>query len=118
MQVAGPARFTPRVEHSENDVEYNCINWLQQRGWIADRVQVGLFYTRDGRPVSIGKPGQPDWRFKRGRQYMEIEFKRPNANADKRQLEYLALMKHCGVLATWADGLLGLQQWYADQGFD
>lgn len=112
------APFVPRVEQTEDDVEWNCVEWLQRRGWIADRVQVGVFYTKDGRAVPIGKKGQPDWRFKCGRMYMEIEFKAPSKKPDKWQLEYLATMQHLGVLCTWVDCLAGLQAWYAEQRFE
>lgn len=102
---------------SENDVERAIVNFLQTRGWIIDRVQVGVFYTRDGRPMAIGKPGQPDWRAKRGREYLEVEIKATGKRPDKKQLEYLAVMRHVGVAATWADSLEMFAEWYGRQGF-
>jgi len=104
----------PMTEKTENDVEYNCIKWLKDLRWIADRIHVGVFYTRDGRVVAIGRPGQPDWRFKRRRQYMEIEFKAPGKKPNKQQEEYLATMRALGVLCTWVDSLTALQAWYTD----
>lgn len=103
------------VEHTtENQVSAAVVRYMQARGWIADRVQVGLFYTKDGRPIPIGKPGQPDWRFKHPQLgYCEIEMKRPGEEPGKRQLEYLATMLVLGFKVTWTDGA-GFEIWYRE----
>lgn len=109
--------FLPIPEHTENDVEANCIGWLQSMGWIAERNHVGLFYTKDGRPVPVGRPGACDWRLKRSAEhrihYLELEVKAPGKKPDKRQLEYMAAMRHAGVVTVSVDGLDRLQAWYA-----
>lgn len=109
--------FTPIPERTENDVEYNCIGWLREQGWIAERNPVALLYTRDGRPHPVGRPGACDWRLKRSTHnqlhYFELECKKPGAEPDKRQREYMAQMAAHGVVAVYADSLAMLQQWYA-----
>lgn len=108
--------FTPRPERTENDVEYNIVGWLRSMGWIAERNPVGQLFTRDGRPHPVGRRGACDWRFKRGAQhqlhYMEIEAKAPGRKPDRHQVEYMAAMKHVGVVAVWFDSLVALQDWY------
>lgn len=108
--------FTPIPERTENDVEANCIGWLQSLGWIAERNHVGLFYTKDGRPVPVGRPGACDWRLKRSHvnriHYFELEVKAPGKKIEKRQQEYCVAMSHLGVMATWVDSLDRLQAWY------
>ena len=108
--------FTPVLEHSENDVEYNIVTWMQEQGWIAERANVGLLYTKNGTRQRIGKPGQCDWRFKRGAHhpihYLEIEMKAPGEKPDDRQREYMASMKSVGVVAQWFDSLEKFEDWY------
>lgn len=109
--------FRPIPERTENDVEANCVGWLQSLRWVPRRKNVGLFYTRNGVPIRIGKPGECDWCFMRdvtiGLHYMEIEFKRPGERPDKLQSEYMASMRSLGVVAIWVDSLEALQRWYA-----
>lgn len=110
--------FTPiTIERTEDDVEANCLGWLQSLGWTVDRTQVGLFYTKDGRPTYIGTKGACDWRLKRSTihavHYFELEVKAPGEKPEKKQLEYMAAMKHLGVLAMWADGLETLIRQYS-----
>ncbi len=108
--------FRPIVERSENDVEYNCIGWLQSLGWIAERNPAGMLYTRDGRPHPVGRPGCCDWRLKRSADlqphYFELECKKPGQKPEPRQREYMAQMAANGVIAVYADSLAMLQQWY------
>lgn len=102
-----------KIKQSENAVTAAIVGYLQDCGWIADRIHVGVFYTRDGRPVSIGKPGQPDWRFKhRTLGYIEVEMKASGEKPGKRQMEYLATMWSLGITATWADSLEMFAAWY------
>lgn len=108
--------FRPIPEHTESDVEYNCIGWLRTQGWVAERNPVGLLYTKDGRPHPVGRPGACDWRLKRSSRetphYFELECKAPRKRPDRRQLEYMAQMTAIGVIATWVDSLTELQRWY------
>lgn len=105
-----------REERTENDVEWNIVTWMQSMGWVAERANVGLLYTKKGTPQRIGKPGQCDWRFKRDAgfriHYMEIEIKAPGRRPDRHQMEYMASMRHLGIIVAWFDSLSGLQEWY------
>lgn len=107
-----------REERTENDVEWNIVTWMQEMGWIAERANVGLLYTKNGTPQRVGKPGQCDWRFKRNAafriHYMEIEIKAPGCRPDRHQMEYMASMRHCGIIAAWFDSLAAMQEWYRD----
>lgn len=100
---------------TENDVEREVVRFLQRQGWIVDRVNVGLFYTNTRQPIRIGKPGQPDWRAKRRREYLEVEIKAPGEQPSKAQAEYLAAMRHLGIAATWCDSLQAFELWYWTQ---
>ena len=109
-------QFTPIPERVENDVEANCIKWLQRLGWTPRRKHVGLFYTANKVPIHIGKPGEADWCFMRDRRYQfdyfEVEFKRPGKTPTDRQREYVAAMNHKGIMVTWVDSLECLKAWY------
>lgn len=104
------------AEHTENDVEYNCIGWLREQGWIAERNPVGMLYTKDGRPHPVGRPGACDWRLKRSSDhplhYFELECKAPGKRPEPRQREYMAQMAAHGVVAVYADSLAMLKAWY------
>jgi hypothetical protein len=107
--IAGSAQI-----QSENQVEAQIIRYLQKRGWVVDRIQVGLLYTKDGRPVHVGRPGQPDWRANHPRMgYLEVEIKATNGKLSQRQREYLASREAMGFQnITWASSLEMFQRWY------
>ena len=46
---------------SENDVEYAVKQVLQYRGYYVVRLQSGKFKTADGRWITVGDPGLPDY---------------------------------------------------------
>lgn len=106
------------MKRTENDIEYECINWLRSQGWTAERNPVGMLYTKDGRPHPVGRPGACDWRLKRSTKcaihYFELEAKAPGKKPEPRQREYMATMTHLGILTTWADSLEMLKRWYAE----
>ena len=106
----------PQAETTtENAVSAAVVKYLQKQGWIADRVAVGMYYTIDKRPIRIGKPGQPDWRFKHAKLgYLEVEMKRPGERPRGHQLEYIATMQAFGFAVTWADSLEMFKQWYGE----
>lgn len=97
---------------SENEVEDAVITWLRIEGWIVRRQHVGTFYTRDGRPLSIGDRGECDWRAVRpfrhiagGASYLEFEAKGTGKKPADDQREYMAKRKRQGVTCIWADSL-------------
>lgn len=98
----------------ERDVTAAVVRFMTERGWVAKRRNVGLLYTKDGRPVRIGKPGEPDWMFvHRQHGYLEVEMKRPGQTPDKHQAEYLATVRALGIEATWTDSAEKFERWYA-----
>lgn len=96
---------------TENEIEDHIVTWLRIEGWIVRRNHVGTFYTRDGRPVSVGEYGECDWRAVRpvcggpGCLYLEFEAKRPGAKPADHQREYMAKRRRQGVACIWADSL-------------
>ena len=115
--TAGKQRKPPGSRTSESTIEAAIVQFLQQRGWIVDRNQVGLFYTSDGRPCPVGRRGQCDWRAVRARgrgrvEYLEVEVKRPGGKPSAPQREYMAIRTHQGIAVTWADSLEMFERWY------
>lgn len=101
---------------TENQVEAAIVRYMQQRGWIAERNNVGLFYRKNGLPIRIGRPGQPDWRFRHPRLgHLQVEVKRPGARLDKAQLEYIATELALGFSATWTESIDAFAEWYESQ---
>jgi|SRR5215831_14725924 len=45
----------------ERDVVTQCVNVLNHLGIFPHRYQSGFFRTKDGRGITIGEPGIPDW---------------------------------------------------------
>jgi len=116
---------------SENEVEAQCIAWLQQHGWLPIRQNVGFLWTGDEtRKIRVGKVGQCDWLFLRpmthqlGPAMLELECKAegvilsPNRKDDKRQLEYIALRNYQGVPAAWVNSVEMLEGWYHERRLD
>ena len=101
---------------TENQVEAAIVGFLKTRGWVVDRNNVGGVYTRDGKPMQIGRRGQCDWRATRDRNrtphYLEVEVKATGAKPTPVQREYMALRTHQCILVTWADSLEAFAQWY------
>ena len=123
---------------SENDVEFDCLTFLKAQGWRPDRNPRGVLYTYDGRPMTIGRKGQCDWRAVRVRmmpcpwcsdasksdvscfclgtrvfrmvQYLEFETKRTRGKAGKAQDEYIALLLHHNIPACAVDSLDALKR--------
>ena len=105
---------------SENQVEDAVITWLRIEGWIVRRQHVGTFYTKDGRPVSMGDVGECDWRaFKPMKNvpgaaaYLEFEAKGTGKKPSDEQREYMAKRKRQGVVCIWADSLAEFLYQYA-----
>lgn len=97
---------------TENEVEDAVITWLRIEGWIVRRQHVGTFYTKDGRPVSIGDVGECDWRAFRpmkhvpgGAHYIELEAKATGRKPADPQREYMAKRKRQGITCIWFDSL-------------
>lgn len=97
---------------SEGEVTADVVAFMQAQGWRAERKDVRRGYTPDGRRFSVGRKGQPDWKFTRTvdlgtQEVCWVEMKATGAKPDKHQLEYMAKLKVVhGEPAWWADSLL------------
>lgn len=102
-------------KHTENEVEDAVVTWLRIEGWIVRRNHVGLFYTRDGRPINMGEPGECDWRaVRRDGRYLEFEAKATGRKPAPAQREYMAKRKRQGFVCIWSDSLVEFKRQYAE----
>lgn len=108
-------------KQTENQVEEDVVTWLRIEGWIVRRQHVGTFYTRDGRPLSVGDVGECDWRAFRpfesmlgAGNYIEFEAKRTGQKPSDKQREYMAKRRRQGVCCIWADSLAMFTDKYAE----
>ncbi|HEY1897581.1 MAG TPA: hypothetical protein VGG62_14975 [Terracidiphilus sp.] len=61
MTTPKPFRLKAPLPLAENDVERACLDLLRLQGYWATRLHVGKFKTIDGRWITIGEKGLPDW---------------------------------------------------------
>jgi hypothetical protein len=61
MPKAAPFRLRAPLPVKENDVENACLDLLRLKGYWVTRLHVGRFKTVDGRWLTIGEKGLPDW---------------------------------------------------------
>lgn len=109
-----------RKAKSENEVEDAVVTWLRIEGWIVRRQHVGTFYTKDGRPVTMGDKGECDWRAMRAKpvmQYLEFEAKAAGKKPRDDQYEYMAKRRRQGITCIWADSLEMFRQKYKEAGY-
>jgi hypothetical protein len=81
------------VKLTENDVRLACLELLRYRGWYLARQQSGLFQTLDGRKITIGEPGVPDYAALKAPSFL-LEFKRPGgrlSEVQKRKIREIEL---------------------------
>lgn len=88
---------------SEAQVTIQIISWLRLHGWRCERVQSGLFKTKDGRTIRIGKKGWSDWNCFKGPRYFKLEVKKLGKELSGDQLEYFAECKREKMNVMWAD---------------
>jgi hypothetical protein len=78
---------SPKLKLTENDVERACLDVLAYRGYKVVRHQVGRFKTVDGRWITIGEAGFPDYiALHATRPAFLLEVKRPGAVLSSEQL--------------------------------
>lgn len=99
-------------KQTENEVEDEVVTWLRIEGWIVRRNHVGTFYTRDGRPISMGEAGECDWRAVKPGAYLEFEAKATGLTPSDRQREYMAKRKRQRIPCIWADSLASFIEQY------
>lgn len=85
---------------TETDLQNLIRCELSRRGCFVQRTNSATLYTKDGRPVRIGIPGQSDLCGHRpdGRAWY-IEVKRPGRKPRKNQQDFLDAMQNSGALA-------------------
>lgn len=74
----------PKIQLSENDVERQCLDFLLARGYYPVRLQSGRFRTPDGRWITIGEPGLPDYAVLKRDFFLEV--KAPNKQPSPAQI--------------------------------
>jgi len=108
------------VRLTEREVTNDCITWLRSMGWTCRRQHVGTFApVSGGAPITVGTPGECDWVCRKPATattayLFELELKATGKKPRKDQHEYMAKRIHQGFLATWADSLEMLKEWYDD----
>ena len=88
--------------NKETILQNKIIVALCERGCYAENHTVGVFYTKYGGKVSIGKPGQSDIYGHRpdGRAFY-VEVKLPGEKPRQNQLDFIEAMKETGAIAGW-----------------
>lgn len=85
---------------TEHDIQNQIRVALSRRGCITHRTNSGRYYTEDGRPVTIGTPGQSDLQGHRpDGQCFYIEVKKPGQNPRQNQYDFLHAMRNSGAIA-------------------
>ena len=86
---------------TETDLQTAIRIELSHRGCFVQRTNSATLYTKDGRPVRIGMPGQSDLCGHRpgdGRAFY-IEVKKPGEKPRDNQERFLQAMRNSGALA-------------------
>ena len=86
---------------TETDIQTAIRIELSKRGCFVQRTNSATLYTKDGRPVRIGMPGQSDLCGHRGTdgRCFYIEVKKPGQKPRKNQQDFLDAMRNTGALA-------------------
>ena len=89
------------MQNPETALQNEIMAALCKHGCMVFRRNTGLYYTKDGRPVRIGKDGQADLSGHRrsdGRAWY-IEVKMPGESPRPDQEKFLAAMRRTGAIA-------------------
>src|SRR5215475_7296452 len=107
----------PRVpKPREKDIAQQFKDYLLARGWVPLRQQSGLFLTPDGRYVTIGEPGLPDYVAMHARYpAFFLETKRPKGVLSDSQIRKRWVLENSyGLAVCVADNLEKLKLWLED----
>ena len=75
----------------------NAIRVELSKIGIVRRNNVGTFYTPDGRPITIGIPGEADLTlFRHGGKTVFVEIKTPKGKPNKWQKHFQSVVERCG----------------------
>lgn len=92
----------------ENDVERQCLDILRLRGFRPIRLQSGKFQTLDGRWITIGEAGLPDYVIP----LFFVETKRPGGEPSPEQQQKIwELEKLWGLRTAVVDSVEALIEW-------
>lgn len=85
----------------EGDLQRLIMIELSSAGHFVERIQSGLFYTKDGRLVRVGYPGRSDISGARAgdNRAFFMEVKTAKGRATKEQRRFIDAMKQRGVIA-------------------
>jgi hypothetical protein len=77
-----------RIELVESDVVKTCLDICRLRGYWPTRQHIGKFQTLDGRWITAGEKGLPDYAMTHGvyRGFL-LEFKRPGGELSEVQVQ-------------------------------
>lgn len=91
---------------TETDLQNLIRCELSRRGCFVQRTNSATLYTKDGRPVRIGIPGQSDLCGHRpdGKAFY-AEIKKPGQKPRENQLNFLEAMRNSGAIAFWCDNV-------------
>jgi len=106
------ARFSlkpPKLHVTEKHVVEACVQFLQVKGYRPIRQNTGQFKTKDGRYITIGEPGMPDYAIP---QFM-VEFKRPGGRLSEIQKERIFELSVNGVMTAVVESVEELEAWLA-----
>lgn len=86
---------------TEGDLQRLIMLALSDDGHFVERIQSGLLYTKDGRPVRVGTPGRSDlsgFRASDARAFF-FEIKTATGRATAEQRAFIAAMQKRGAIA-------------------
>lgn len=86
---------------SEGDIMRLIMIELSAAGHYVERIQSGLLFTKDARPVRVGFPGRSDLSGARASDGKAFFFEVKNAHGQptKEQRQFIAAMKKRGLIA-------------------
>jgi hypothetical protein len=98
----------PQIKLVENDVERQCLDILRLRGFCPIRLNSGKFQTIDGRWITIGEKGLPDYVIP----LFFVETKRPDGQLSPEQDRKIWELEHIwGVKTAVVDSVAALIEW-------
>jgi hypothetical protein len=101
----------PTLKLSENDVRKACLDVLRLHQWWPIRQHVGLFRTVDGRKITIGETGDPDYVVIKAPSFF-LETKRPGGELRKEQRDRIdQLRQFYGLQTVVVESVEELIEW-------
>jgi hypothetical protein len=111
MSNARPFRLTAPARLRENDVERACLDLARARGYWPVRQHVGRFRTPDGRWITMGQAGLPDWALVKRPGFL-LETKRPGGELSEiQQQRIFELRMGYGLDVVVVESVEELEQW-------